>query len=41
MTKIWYFIKIQVRIRLKVYGTNGLNGSLKVFISNEKSKNKK
>ena len=28
-------------IKLKVYGTNGLNGSLKVFTSNEKSKNKK
>ena len=28
-------------IELKVYGTSMLNGSLKVFISNEKSENKK
>ena len=28
-------------IKLKVYGTSGSNGFLKVFISNEKSKTKK
>jgi len=28
-------------IKLKIYGTNGSTGFLKVSISNEKSKNKK
>ena len=43
MTKIWYFIKkTSKKNKSSPYmGQMGLSGSLKVFISNEKSKNKK